>query len=166
MIGANDFFVCEETTADQCSSLTEQAGVLAAVGKNVKTILSAIRNKAHYGGQIAIVNYYWLDYSSQTQDGQSALLDATQDTAAKPFHVVVADGFGQLEAGSAHSGGNTCTAGLITQLSTGGCGSIRATPGRRCWRSHSRRRSGLANQAEEAIEADGESPNLTRTSGP
>jgi lysophospholipase L1-like esterase len=122
MIGANDFFVCEETTADQCSSVSEQAGVLAAVGKNVKTILSAIRNKAHYGGQIAIVNYYSLDYSSQTQDGQSALLNTTQDTAAKPFHVVIADGFGQLEAGSAHSGGNTCTAGLLTQLSTGGCG--------------------------------------------
>jgi lysophospholipase L1-like esterase len=122
MIGANDFFVCEETTADQCSSVSEQAAALAAVGKNIKTILSAIRNKAHYGGQIAIVNYYSLDYASQAQDGQSALLNTTQDTAAKPFHVVIADGFGALEAASVHSAGNTCTAGLLTQLSTGGCG--------------------------------------------
>ena len=90
--------------------------------KNVKTILSAIRNKAHYGGQIAIVNYYSLDYSIAADDEQSQLLNPTQDTAAKPFHVVIADGFGELEAGSAHSGGNTCTAGLLTQLSTGGCG--------------------------------------------
>jgi lysophospholipase L1-like esterase len=122
MIGANDFFVCQETTADQCTSLTEQAGVLATVGKNVKTILSTIRNKAHYGGQIAILNYYSTNYASQAGDAQSALLNQTVDTAAKPFHVVVADGFGELEAGSAHSGGNTCTAGLLTQLSTGGCG--------------------------------------------
>ncbi len=122
MIGANDFFVCQETTADKCASLPEQAAVLGTLGKNVKTILSTIRNKAHYSGQIAIENYYSLDYSSQAGDAQSELLNQTVDNAAKPFHVVVADGFGQLEAASVHSGGNTCTAGLLTQLSTGGCG--------------------------------------------
>jgi lysophospholipase L1-like esterase len=116
MIGANDFFVCQETTADKCVSLTEQAAVITSVARNVKTILSQIRNKAHYGGQLAIVNYYSLDYSSQTMDAQSALLNQSVDTAAKPFHVEVADGFGELEAGAAHSGGNTCTAGLLTQL--------------------------------------------------
>jgi hypothetical protein len=36
--------------------------------------------------------------------------------------VVIADGFGELQAASARSGGDTCTAGLLTQLSTGGCG--------------------------------------------
>jgi len=122
MIGANDFFVCEEITPDKCTSVSEQAAVLTTAGKNVKTILSTIRNKAHYAGQLAVVNYYSLDYSSQTQDAMSALLNTTMDNAAKPFHVVVADGFGELEAAAAHSGGNTCTAGLLTQLSTGGCG--------------------------------------------
>ena len=122
MIGANDFFVCEETTADHCASLTEQAAVLATVGKNVKTIVSAIRNKAHYGGQIAIVNYYSLNYSIPLDNAQAALLNSTQDSAAKPFHVVIADGFGEFQAGSVHSGNDTCTAGLLTQLSTGGCG--------------------------------------------
>ena len=28
----------------------------------------------------------------------------------------MADGFGELAAGAAHSGGNSCTAGLLTQL--------------------------------------------------
>jgi lysophospholipase L1-like esterase len=121
-IGANDFLACQAATADKCASLTEQAAVLGTVGKNVKTILSTIRSKAHYGGQIAIVNYYSLDYSSQTENAQSTLLNTTVDTAAKPFHVEVADGFGELQVGSVHSGGNTCTAGLLTQLSTGGCG--------------------------------------------
>ncbi len=122
MIGANDFFVCQELTTDKCASGSEEAAVLATVGKNVNTILSAIRNKAHYSGQLAIINYYSLDYSSQTQDALSVLLNETVDNAAKPFHVVVADGFDELEAAAAHSGGNSCTAGLLTQLSTGGCG--------------------------------------------
>jgi lysophospholipase L1-like esterase len=122
MIGANDFFLCQETTADHCASLPEEAAVGAAVSKNVKTILSGIRNKAHYGGQIAIVNYYSLNYSSAAGNEQSELLNSTQDTAAKPFHVIVVDGFGEFGAAAAHSGGNSCTAGLLTQLSTGGCG--------------------------------------------
>jgi lysophospholipase L1-like esterase len=122
MIGANDFFLCQETTADHCASLPEEAAVGAAVSKNVKTILSGIRNKAHYGGQIAIVNYYSLNDSSAAGNEQSELLNSTQDTAAKPFHVIVVDGFGEFGAAAAHSGGNSCTAGLLTQLSTGGCG--------------------------------------------
>ncbi|MFZ0976896.1 MAG: SGNH/GDSL hydrolase family protein [Solirubrobacteraceae bacterium] len=122
MIGANDFFLCQETTADHCASLPEEAAVGAAVSKNVKTILSGVRNKAHYGGQIAIVNYYSLNYSSAAGNEQSELLNSTQDTAAKPFHVVVVDGFGEFGAAAVHSGGNSCTAGLLTQLSTGGCG--------------------------------------------
>jgi lysophospholipase L1-like esterase len=122
MIGANDFFLCQETTADHCATLPEEAAVGATIAKNVKTILSSIRNKAHYGGQIAIVNYYSLDYSNALDSSQSQLLNTTQDAAAKPFHVIIADGFGELQAAAAHSGGNSCTAGLLTQLSTGGCG--------------------------------------------
>ncbi len=123
MIGANDYFVCQETTADQCASLPEQSAVLETLGKNVHTILSAIRNKAHYNGQLAIENYYSVDAASATANGQSALLNSTVDGAAKPFHVEVADGFGAFAVGSAHStGDSTCTAGLLTQLSGGGCG--------------------------------------------
>jgi lysophospholipase L1-like esterase len=116
MIGANDFFVCQETTADKCASLTEQAGVISAVENNVKTILSSIRNKAHYKGQIAILNYYALNYADAAAAAQSGLLNQSVDGAAHPFHVEIADGFGELEAAAAHSGGNSCTAGLLTQL--------------------------------------------------
>jgi lysophospholipase L1-like esterase len=98
------------------------AAVAATVTKNIQTILSAIRTKAHYGGQIAIVNYYSLNYSSAAVNAQSQLLNTTQDSAAKPFHVIIADGYGELQTASVHSGGNSCTAGLLTQLSTGGCG--------------------------------------------
>jgi lysophospholipase L1-like esterase len=116
MIGANDFFVCQETTADHCTSATELAATVASVSKNVAMILSAIRYRAHYGGQIAIVNYYSLDYSSAADNASSALLNQTQDNAAAPFHVEIADGFGELQAAALHSGGSTCNAGLLTQL--------------------------------------------------
>ncbi|MBV9604018.1 MAG: hypothetical protein JO027_02860 [Solirubrobacterales bacterium] len=125
MIGANDFFLCQETTPDKCTSLTEQATVIGTVEKNVKTILSTIRKKAHYNGQIVIVNYYALDYSNAAAAGQSALLNSSIDSAARPFHVEFADGFGSFEAATLHSGGNSCTAGLLTQLhgsTTGPCG--------------------------------------------
>jgi lysophospholipase L1-like esterase len=115
-IGANDFFVCQATTADHCTSPAEEGGVIQSVSNNVKTILSAIRNKAHYGGQLAIVNYYSVDYSNPADNTSSVLLNTTVDNAAAPFRVEVADGYGALEAGAANSGGSTCNAGLLTQL--------------------------------------------------
>lgn len=118
MIGANDYFLCQETMADKCASLTEQAAVLVSLGKNVHKILAAIRDKAHYRGQLAIVNYYSLDYANATDDAQSALLNSAVDTAAKPFHVVIANGYGEFQAAAAHTGGSTCGAGLLTQWGT------------------------------------------------
>jgi lysophospholipase L1-like esterase len=122
MIDANDFFVCQETTADECASTAEQTAVAATVTKNIHTILSAIRTKAGYNGQLVIVNYYSLNYSLPADNAQSEALNQVQDAAAKPFGVKIADGYGELQAASVHSGGDTCTAGLLTQLSTGGCG--------------------------------------------
>jgi lysophospholipase L1-like esterase len=123
MIGANDYFVCQVTTKDACASSSEQQAVLATVAQNVRKILSAIRHTAHYRGQLAIVNYYSLNYASSATNALSAALNNTMDTAAAPFHVVVADGFNELGAASLHSGGNPCTAGLLTQLgSPGKCG--------------------------------------------
>jgi lysophospholipase L1-like esterase len=122
MIGANDFFRCEETTTDACASPSEFSATAATLTKNVHTILSAIRNRAHYRDQIVVLNYYSLDYTSTTGIAQSRALNAAEDAGAKPFHVEIADGYGTFEAASAHSGGNPCTAGLITQLGGGKCG--------------------------------------------
>jgi lysophospholipase L1-like esterase len=124
MIGANDFFVCQETTADSCGTTAEQNAVAAKVTSNIHTILGSIRKKAHYKGQIAIVNYYSLNYSVPAVNAQSQLLNKVQDAAAKPFHVVIADGYGELRKGAAHFGGSTCQAGLITELNNtpGMCG--------------------------------------------
>lgn len=122
MIGANDFFVCQEETADGCASSAEQSATATTVTKNIHTILSAIRNKEHYQGQLVIVNYYSLDYSSPALNAESLLLNKVQDAAAKPYHVKIADSYAELQAASVRSGGNTCTAGLLTQIGSGKCG--------------------------------------------
>ena len=124
MIGANDVFVCQETTSDGCLAKAEQQRVLRKLAANVKVILSAIRNSARYRGQLAIVNYYSLNYTSALYNGVSTELNKAVDGAAKPFGVVIADGYGLFKRAAYHSGaqGNTCKAGLLTQLSTGQCG--------------------------------------------
>jgi lysophospholipase L1-like esterase len=124
MIGANDFFVCQETTSDGCASAAEQHATIAKVTANIHTILGSIRKKAHYKGQIAIVNYYSLNYAVPAVNAQSQLLNKTQDAAAKPYHVIIADGYGELQKATAHFGGSTCQSGLITELNNtpGMCG--------------------------------------------
>ncbi len=121
MIGANDYFVCVETEAG-CTSPAAIHGVVTKIAANVRVILSEIRHKAHYTGQLMIVNYYSLNYASAATNAQSTLLNGTVDNAAKPFGVEIADGFGVWKAATAHSGGDPCKGGLITQLSTGKCG--------------------------------------------
>jgi len=123
MIGANDYFVCTEITKDGCASAAEKQAVLGKIAHNVRLILSAIRSEAHYTGQLAIVNYYSLNYSSAATNALSLSLNKTVDTAAKPYHVVIADGYGEFKAASFRFGGSLCAAGLITYLGKpGDCG--------------------------------------------
>ena len=121
MIGANDLFVCQETTKDHCVSPSEQAAVLSEISHNVRKIVAAIRRQAHYRGQFAIVNYYSLDYASATDDAVSQALNRAQDSGARPFGVEIANGYGEFEAASRIFGGDVCVAGLITSWGNPRC---------------------------------------------
>jgi lysophospholipase L1-like esterase len=121
MIGANDLFRCQATTADGCSA--ELPRTLRRVGRDVRRIVAALRDQGHYRGRLAIVGYYALDYASAVQRRIVARLNATVRGAARPFGIVVANGFGRLSAAARHSAGNSCDAGLLTQLGRPGkCG--------------------------------------------
>jgi lysophospholipase L1-like esterase len=119
IIGANDFFLCEATTTDQCQSPLEQAGVVGTVEKNVKTIVAALREKAHYTGQLVLVDYY---DTPSVPAVEVQTLNHYINLGTSGFHVRIANAFNSFAQSSAHSGGSACTAGLLTQLSTGGCG--------------------------------------------
>jgi lysophospholipase L1-like esterase len=122
MIGANDLFLCQKTTPDHCTGRATFAAALHKVSVNVRTILSKIRNQAHYSGQLVIVNYYSLDYAVPLINSEVQGLNNAVDLTARPFRVKFANGFGLFRTASLHSASNPCTAGLLTQLSTGGCG--------------------------------------------
>jgi lysophospholipase L1-like esterase len=119
MIGANDLFRCQGTTSDGC--VKELNGTLSGIARNVRTILLAVRNKAHYAGQLAIVNYYSLDYSPAAAGATAVVgvLNKTVDAAAKPFHVVVADGFGKFKQAAVRFASDPCQAGLLTLTAPG-----------------------------------------------
>jgi lysophospholipase L1-like esterase len=122
MIGANDLFRCQKTTRDLCTGTAELKALFAKIARNLRTVLSAIRNRAHYSGQLALVNYYSLNYTSPFINQLIIAGNKSEDAAAKPFHVEIADGYGQLKAASRHSGGNPCTAGLLNVVGQGKCG--------------------------------------------
>lgn len=116
MIGANDGFLCQETTADHCTSPSELSAVLGKVSKNVQQILLRLRQGARYAGQIVVVNYYSLDYSDKNQTALSLALDQAIAAAAKPYHARMANGFRLFKRAAAQARGNTCQAGLLTIL--------------------------------------------------
>lgn len=117
MIGANDGFLCQTTTPDHCAAASEQQQLARTIRRNVTYILGKIR--AHYRGQIVVVNYY-----ATTTGGAAtaALINGPLDAAATPYGVEIANGAAAYAAASTYSAGNPCTAGLLTQLTTGGCG--------------------------------------------
>jgi lysophospholipase L1-like esterase len=122
MIGANDAFLCQKTTHDGCVS--EFSGLLKKIGRNVRKIVSAVRNQGRYRGQLVIVNYYSLDYTNAILNFEIKSLNTTQDNAAKPFGAKFADGFGLYKLASSQAGGQPCAAGLVTQFGgkAGTCG--------------------------------------------
>lgn len=122
MIGANDGFLCQDTTPDHCTTAAELDPVLATIRHNVGVILHAIRAEAHYRGQIVIVNYYSLDSANPIDDLESKAIDQAMDQGAAAYHVEIAHGDAAFAAASTYSKDDECTAGLLTQLSTGGCG--------------------------------------------
>ena len=122
-IGANDLLRCVRTTRDGCASPSEEQAVLSVLRGNIRTILSTIRHKARYRGQLVILTQYSPDYTSAFLTNGVMALNSTVVAAAKPFRVLVANGFGQFYQGSLHSGSSPCTAGLLTQLGAPGrCG--------------------------------------------
>jgi lysophospholipase L1-like esterase len=130
MVGANDGYVCLQKYSDGC--LSEFGALQKTVAANVTKILRGLRNKAHYSGQIVLVAYYSTDYANSLDNTESQGLNSALEGAAKPFHVEIADGYGQFQRAARQAKGDTCAAGLLTALSgsaAGTCGVHPSTAG-------------------------------------
>jgi lysophospholipase L1-like esterase len=120
-IGANDAFLCQETTADHCTSPAELLGVLQEIQANLTAIYTQIRDVAHYQGLLVALSYYSLSYSSPAAEQGALLLDSVITSVTQAFGGKVADGFAAFEGPSAAFGGDPCAAGLLIKLPDGTC---------------------------------------------
>ncbi|WP_410674796.1 SGNH/GDSL hydrolase family protein [Amycolatopsis sp. cmx-4-68] len=117
-IGANDMFLCQDTTPDQCTGPDFQAA-LGQVSRNLAAILGALRTQ--YRGDLVLVSYYSLDYRDPVQVGRVKAIDAALSQVIRRYHGKVADGFTAFRLASLRAGGDPCAAGLLIKLPAGGC---------------------------------------------
>jgi lysophospholipase L1-like esterase len=120
-IGANDVFLCQETTADHCTSPAELQAVLQQIQANLTAIYTQIRDVANYQGPLIALTYYSLSYSDPAQVAGTQLLDSVIASVTEAFGGKVADGFTAFEGPSMAVGGSPCTAGLLIKLPDGTC---------------------------------------------
>ena len=120
-IGANDVFLCQETTADACASPAELQAVLKKIQVNLAIIYALIRDVARYHGPLVALTYYSLDYADPTQVAGTEELNSAIASVTEKFGGKVADGFAAFEGPSAAFGGSPCAAGLLIKLPDGTC---------------------------------------------
>jgi lysophospholipase L1-like esterase len=119
-IGANDVFLCQETTADKCASPAELQAVLKKIQVNLAIIYALIRDVARYHGPLVALTYYSLSYSDPTQVAGTEALNSAIASVTEKFGGKVADGFAAFERPSLAAGGTPCAAGLLIKV-PGGC---------------------------------------------
>ena len=124
-IGANDAFLCEETTADNCTN--ESGPTFANIAAGVGTILRALRSRAHYTGSLALVTYYSTDYRSPLQNALTQQLNLAVTDQAAANKVSVVNGYNALGVYADYAAGDTCGAGLLVKLPNGTC-NVHPTP--------------------------------------
>lgn len=120
-IGGNDLFVLQRTCGTSAACF--QAGfpvMLAGLASNLATIYGSLR-AAGFRGLLVVVTYYALNYNDATQVSIIGAIDSTVATVTTQFGGRVADGFGAFKAAAAEAGGDSCAAGLLITLPTGGC---------------------------------------------
>jgi lysophospholipase L1-like esterase len=111
-IGANDAFLCQQSTPSRCADPADLQALAQGVQANVETILSALREEAGYDGQIVVVTYYALDYADAFGQATEALGGGIARIAAAGG-ADVADGFEAFRARADAAGGDSVAAGLV-----------------------------------------------------
>jgi lysophospholipase L1-like esterase len=120
-VGANDVFLCRETTADHCANPAELQAVLQEIAANLTAIYTQIRDVANYQGPLVALTYYSLSYSDPVQVAGTQLLDSVIASVTEAFGGQVADGFAAFQGPSMAAGGSPCAAGLLIKLPDGTC---------------------------------------------
>jgi lysophospholipase L1-like esterase len=120
-IGANDVFLCQQTTPHHCTSPAELQVVLMEITQNLTAIFTQIRDVAGYQGPLVALTYYSLNYGDPLQVAGTQLLNFAIASVTTSFGGKVADGFAAFQGPSEASGGSPCAAGLLIKLPDGTC---------------------------------------------
>jgi lysophospholipase L1-like esterase len=118
-IGANDLFVCQQSTADHCTG-ADFAAVLQQISANLSTAYQALRHDAHYHGLLVTLSYYSISYTDPVQVAGTQALNAALKAVTRHFDGVVADGYTAFQQ-AAGPAGDPCAAGLLIPLPDGTC---------------------------------------------
>jgi lysophospholipase L1-like esterase len=120
-IGANDAFLCQETTADHCTSTQELLAVANEIATNLGTIVHDLRDVAGYQGPVVVLTYYSLSYSDPVAVAGAQFLNSVLTGVTTSSGGIVADGFAAFQGPSLAFGGDPCAAGLLIKLPDGTC---------------------------------------------
>jgi lysophospholipase L1-like esterase len=120
MIGANDFFLCQATTADHCSSLAELVAVATQIATQLGTVLQQVRGTG-YDGPIVTLTYYSLNYTDPAAVAGALFLNSAVTGVTLASGGIIADGFAAFQGPSTPFAGSPCAAGLLIKLPNGSC---------------------------------------------
>jgi len=109
-LGANDAFICQQTTSDHCVS--QVSTLMETVQTNLERILTALRDQGGYRGKVVVVTYYSMQYTGSAVTG-TEFLDGAIEAAAKAQGATVASGFDAFQAPAMKAGGDSQAAGLV-----------------------------------------------------
>jgi lysophospholipase L1-like esterase len=120
-IGGNDLFVLLATCGgpNRCFAAGFPA-LLSTLGSNLATIYGSLR-AAGFTGHLVALSYYLTDYNDRNAAAAIGAINSVVANVTTAFGGRVADGFVAFKDEAAEAGGDSCAAGLLIRLPTGGC---------------------------------------------
>ncbi len=109
-IGANDGFLCQQTTPSRCTATADIQDLVNSVGANLDRILKTLR--AQYDGELVVVTYYALNYADPMGVAIEGLDSRIAEIGAR-YGAEIADGYAAFQPAATAAGGSSVDAGLV-----------------------------------------------------
>jgi lysophospholipase L1-like esterase len=120
-IGANDLFLLLGTCGTSTSCFAKGFPVLlSTLASNLTTIYGSLQ-AAGFRGHLVALTYYLSNYNDPNAIAAIGAINQVVAAVTTAFGGRVADGFAAFQPEAMEAGGDSCKAGLLIRLPTGGC---------------------------------------------